>query len=72
MVQETLFQQTQKNTPLSWAENNIKNNILVGILKRVINDKSGSKNNKMSYASYPKLLKEYENLLLWINQKTIK
>ena len=45
-------------SPLSRSERKIKNNILGVIVKRVINDKAGSKNNKMAYGYYPKLLKE--------------
>ena len=56
-------------TPLSQAERNTKNNILGVIVKRVMIDKSESKNNKISYGYYPKLLKEYNFFLLWINKK---
>ena len=55
--------------PLSLAEGNTKNTILGGIVKRVINDKAASKNNKMLYVYYQKLLQDCENILLWINQK---
>ena len=55
--------------PLSQVERSIKNTFLEVILRRVINDKSASKNNKMVYGYNKKLLKEYENVLLWINEK---
>ena len=77
MVQEALFQKTNnitnepnKTPPLSRAERNIKNYILNAIVKIDIDDKEGSKNNKMSYGHFLKLLREYENILPWINQKT--
>ena len=42
-----------------------------GVVKRVLNDKSENNNNKMAYGYYPKLLKQYENVLPWLNQSTI-
>ena len=68
VVLETLFQKPNK-TSLSQAEINTKNNIIGGIVKRVKNDKSSSKNNKMLYVYYQKLLQDCENILLWINKK---
>ena len=34
--------------------------------------KNRVKNNKMLYGYYQKLIKEYENIHSWINQKTIE
>ena len=56
-------------TPLSQAERNIMNTILEGIVKRVINYKSASKNNNMLCGWYTKIIKEYEDILLLINKK---
>ena len=58
--------------PLSRTERNIKNSIIEGIVKRAINDKEESKKTKVTYGYYPKLLKDCENLLTWINQKNIE
>ena len=80
MVQENIFQQTQQDfqktqqdaPPLSRAERNINNSMLEGIVKRLINDKEGSKNKYMFYVYYPNLLKEYKTILPWLNKKTME
>ena len=38
----------------------------------LINNKSASKHNKTAYGYDPKLLKEYKNVLPWLNKITIK
>ena len=54
--------------PLSRAERNIKNTIIEGIVKIIINDKAESKNNNILYGYHSKLLNEYENILPWIKK----
>ena len=66
------MEEVPNKTPLPLSESNIKNSILKGIVKRVINDNEGNKNNKVSYSYNTKLLKEYENIPPSINQKTIE
>ena len=57
--------------PLSREKRNTRNTFLEGLVKRVLNDKSENNNNKMAYGYYPKLLKQYEKILPWLNQTTI-
>ena len=38
-------------------------------MKRLLNDRPEIKNSKILYGYDPKLLKEYGNVLLWINKK---
>ena len=59
-------------TPLSREERNTEDYILGGIVKIVINDKKGSKKNKVSYGYYTKLIKYYKTILSWLNKKNIK
>ena len=49
---------------LSWEESNTKNTLIEGLVNRVLNDKSESKNNTMVYGYYPKVLKDYGCALL--------
>ena len=49
---------------LSREERNTKNTFIEGLVKRVLNNKSASNNNKMAYAYYTKILKEYGSALL--------
>ena len=56
MVLETLFQETQQETPITVIEKH-QEYYSWGVLKVVINDKLASKNNNMAYVYYPKLLK---------------
>ena len=56
MFQETLLQETLQEFPLK--ERNIKNTFLFGFVKRLLNDKSASNNNKMAYGYYPNILKD--------------
>ena len=41
-------------------------------MKRLLNDRPEIKNSKILYGYDPKLLKEYGNVLLWINKKMIE
>ena len=59
-------------TPQSGTERNIKSYIHKWVVKKAIHDKEGSINKNIMYWYYPKLLKQYEYILPWINQKTTK
>ena len=56
--------------PLSRAERKTKNTIIELIVSIVINNRGASKNNNMEYGYDPKILKNYDNVRQWINQRT--
>ena len=62
----------QQEAPTTGRKGTSRILLLKGIVKRAMNDKSASKNNKMAYGYDPKLLKEYEHVLTWLNQIIIE